>query len=551
MKSTHTKTRKKQSSLVPPISDIFDWNKTAEEILRHCLRELRAESGSLLLMEEGNESLQLVKAVGTRRNRHCGQIVRLGEGISGYVAANREPLLVTDLSKAKGLTSRKEKHPVDTFMSCPVLKGSAVLGVINLAGRKSGRPFSKKELKKFQAISEGCADMLGQMIAYQRPFKANERLVRETEKTQESLDNIERQLREIKNYNANILRCLSQYVLIFDRQLNITYCSREKDLGQLLGREGGGAQIPAQSILDLPFDVERSKLKERLEGLLLGGKPFSLNDIKVKDSPESRIVNMFFSPFASTEGDLLGGLLLVEDNTKNYDMRQRLLEAEKFSLIGSLTSMITHEVNNPLDGVMRLINLSLAQTGEDDPIKEYLGEAQKGLNRIASLVRSLLSFSRKSASFDGEFTPLNTIIDSAVKVVRGRHEDKDISLRLRLAPENPTVRTNDFYQVVGNLLSNSFDAVAPERGNVGVETEINCDSLHIIVHDDGCGIPKHVQSRIFDTFWTTKEYGRGTGLGLAIMKKMVDKYGGKIEVESEEHVGTKTHLTFPLNKLIP
>ncbi len=550
MKSTHTKTRKKQLSLVPPISDIFDWNKTSEEILRHCLGELRAESGSLLLMEEDNESLQLVKAVGTRRNRHCGRIVRLGEGISGYVAANREPLLVTDLSKAKGLTSRKDRYPVDTFMSCPVLKGAAVLGVINVAGRKSGRPFSKRELKKLQAISEGCADVLGQMIAYQRPFKANERLVRETEKTQESLDDIERQLREIKNYNANILRCLSQYVLIFDRQFNITYCSRETDLGRLLGR-GAEAQIPALSILDLPFDVERNKLKERLEALLLGGKPFSLNDVKVTNSPEFRIVNMFFSPFASTEGELLGGLLLVEDNTKNYDMRQRLLEAEKFSLIGSLTSMITHEVNNPLDGVMRLINLSLAQAGEDDPVREYLGEAQKGLNRIASLVRSLLSFSRKSASFDGEFTSLNTVIDSAVKVVRGRHEGKDISLRLKLASESPTVRTNDFYQIVGNLLSNSFDAVKPERGNVGIETKMDSDSLHITVHDDGCGIPKHVQSRIFDTFWTTKEYGRGTGLGLAIMKKMVDKYGGKIEVESEEDVGTRTHLTFPLSKLTP
>ena len=113
------------------------------------------------------------------------------------------------------------------------------------------------------------------------------------------------------------------------------------------------------------------------------------------------------------------------------------------------------------------------------------------------------------------------------------------------------MKTNDFYQIIGNLLSNSFDALASGRGNVSVETEIDDDHLHIIVEDDGCGIPKAMQSRILETFWTTKGYGQGTGLGLAIVKKIVDKYDGTIEVDSQENVGTKTRLTFPVCSLRP
>jgi signal transduction histidine kinase len=218
--------------------------------------------------------------------------------------------------------------------------------------------------------------------------------------------------------------------------------------------------------------------------------------------------------------------------------------------------MITHEVNNPLDGAMRLINLSLVKLKEEDgPVKEYLGEAKKGLNRIASLVSSLLSFSRKSASLDAGFAPLNTVIDNAVTTIRNRKHCKSIPIDLKLAPENPTVKTNDFDQIISNLLSNSCDAVSngvpSGRRSILVETKLENGYLHIIVGDNGCGIPKRIQSQIFKAFCTTKEYGEGTGLGLAIVKKMIDKYEGTIKVESEENVGTEMRLTFPVSNLAP
>lgn len=551
MQGSPRKIKKTRVSFGPPFSGLSNLEKGAETIVCHCLTALSAESASFFIGQEDGKTLQLIKAIGPRANNHVGKCIKLGEGVSGYVAAIKEPLLVPDLSREKRLTLRKDRVPVDTFMSCPVVKDSSVLAVLNIAGRKEGRPFSKTDLRKLQKIAAGYSEALSKLIARQRSFTLRAGPVGEAERPHAGLESIEKHLQELQNYNASILQWLSEYVLIFDDRLNIIHCNKEDDFIQLF--DGGkGAQIKGRNVLrDLSFDVDREELRRRLENMMAHRDPFSLKDVKVKDSPDSRVVNMFFSPFHSTQGRVLGGLLLLEDNTKNYQTRQLLEEAQKLSLMGSLTSMITHEVNNPLDGVMRLINISMAQTDQEDPIWEYLSGAQKGLQQIASLVRSLLSFSRKSVSLDGESAPLNKIIENTASMVRSGIRGKDISYTLNLASENPTVRTNDFYQIISNLLSNSTDAVTTERGSVNVETGIDDDNLHIIVEDNGCGIPEHVRARMFEAFVTTKEYGKGTGLGLAIVKKVVDKYGGIITVESRENAGTKMHLILPMSKLTP
>jgi signal transduction histidine kinase len=357
------------------------------------------------------------------------------------------------------------------------------------------------------------------------------------------------QLQELTLYNTSILQHLSQYVIIFNQQFDITYCSKTEDLSRLLFPKNN-VELLSQNLLDLPFEVETDVLKRKLEYLMRRGVAFSLSDVKLEESSQLCVVNMFFSPFSSSRGELLGGLLLVDDVTRDYEMRQRLIDAEKFSLIGSMASMITHEVNNPLDGVMRLINLSLAQIDNGDPVREYLTEAQKGVQRIASLIGSLLGFSRRSMSMDAEIAPLDVIIENAVSIIQRRNEEKNISIDVKLAPVPLPVRTNDFYQLISNLLSNACDAITSDQGNVRIEVRADDRNLCVIVEDDGCGIPENMQSQIFEAFWTTKEYGKGTGLGLAIVKKLVDLYDGTIIVESRENVGTKVELAFPHDRLI-
>jgi signal transduction histidine kinase len=148
-----------------------------------------------------------------------------------------------------------------------------------------------------------------------------------------------------------------------------------------------------------------------------------------------------------------------------------------------------------------------------------------------------------------EFTPLNMVINEAAAMVRNRSASKDVILELELTNRNPIVRTNDFYQIMTNLLSNAFDAVASRRGRVRVKTEVDTQHLHIVVEDNGCGIPTNVQGRVFEPFWTSKRDGEGTGLGLAIVKTIVDKYEAELTLKSEDNSGTRMSLLFPLSKL--
>lgn len=545
MKTSMADTGAKQLKRRSATSSSSDWDNVTQEILKRCLGRLRAESASIFLMEECQERLRLVRTIGVRKNRHSNKTIRLGEGVSGGVAVKKEALLVEDLSNSTWAIPRKMRHGVDTMMSCPVMRNSSVLAVVNVAGNKTGRPFSPADLKTLEAMSGEFASALNQIIARRRPFPEN---LKVASAAQGELAILEKQLQALKKHNVCILRNLLQYVCIFDSQFEITCCSREN---AFTGSDGRAESIgvPGQNVLDFPIDIERDELREKLKRLLREGEPFSLKNVSAKGCSELCVLNMSFSPFFSSDDRIVGGIVLIEDDTENYKMRRRLADAEKLSLLGSLTSMITHEINNPLDGVMRLINISMARIDENEPVKEYLNEAQKGVRRIASLVRSLLSFSRKSAAINSEFAHFNEVVDNAVSMIRLRKDRKDVRLHLELPPDSPVVRTNDFYQIINNLLSNAYDAFPRGGGNVELRTQSENGDLSLIVKDDGIGIPERAQSRVFKTFWTTKKDGKGTGLGLAIVKKLVEKYDGTIDLQSEENVGTRIQLKFPLDKL--
>src|SRR6185369_12524209 len=102
-------------------------------------------------------------------------------------------------------------------------------------------------------------------------------------------------------------------------------------------------------------------------------------------------------------------------------------------------------------------------------------------------------------------------------------------------------------QVFVNLLINALKALPanpPKQYEIGVSVEHIDDRVTVTIRDTGCGIPTALRGRIFDPFFTTRDVGHGMGLGLSVSKTIVEKYGGEIEVDSTEHVGTtvRVHL---------
>ena len=101
-------------------------------------------------------------------------------------------------------------------------------------------------------------------------------------------------------------------------------------------------------------------------------------------------------------------------------------------------------------------------------------------------------------------------------------------------------------QVFMHLIQNAADAIEG-KGEVWIKTWMEEDSVKFSVRDNGKGIPRNVLSKIFDPFFTTKPVGSGTGLGLTVSHQIIDRHGGKIEVESEVGKGTEFVVTLPVN----
>ncbi len=244
--------------------------------------------------------------------------------------------------------------------------------------------------------------------------------------------------------------------------------------------------------------------------------------------------------------------LIVRDLTDEFERRQRLQEADRFTSIGTLAAGIAHEFKNYLAGIIG--NASFAQDLLDEPggLEEarlafaQILEAGEKANEIAM---SLLSYSSHRSDSDGPVL-LTDIIHSTLRFVRKELNERNIELQTDFA-EVPSVNgsAGRLQQVVLNLVMNAAQAM----NNGGTLTlRVSCDQawVRLQVADTGIGIPAENLGRIFDPFFSTKGvWGRdsdyGTGLGLSLCRNIVTAYGGTITVESELGKGSVFTVQLP------
>lgn len=228
------------------------------------------------------------------------------------------------------------------------------------------------------------------------------------------------------------------------------------------------------------------------------------------------------------------------------ELKRRVENSEKMAAIGRLAAGVAHEINNPLDGVLRFVNLSLDQLGKKEPaissVEAYLQDAKTGLRRMADIVKTLLSFSRNT-TVGQEPQELRSLFAEILSGLAHCNTRNLVQVRL-LVPENGVLVPAGLYQVLANLVKNAFDAM--EAGGVlTLDASEAEESVAIEVRDSGIGIPEESLQRIFEPFYTTKPVGKGTGLGLAMTTQIVEKFGGKISVTSVLGSGSTFRVVIP------
>jgi len=287
---------------------------------------------------------------------------------------------------------------------------------------------------------------------------------------------------------------------------------------------------------------------------------------------EYYLINAY--PIYDSNNQVIGALEFSRVITKEKNMEQQLLQADKLASLGQLVSGIAHEINNPntfIKGNLIIIQEALSdmlpiidRAFESDPslkiarlnyeifrqsIPVLVDDMVQGANRIKGIVDGLRKFAKKDEGLLNEQVNVNNIIESCLRLVDNQIK-RTSDVNVEFDPDLPEVIGNSqkLQQVVVNVLINASQAIDKPKGNIMVETyRENAEEIVVKISDNGKGMDEKTLKQIFDPFFTSKRHHGGTGLGLSIAYGIIKEHKGRIDVESKPGLGTTFYIHLPVS----
>jgi PAS domain S-box-containing protein len=265
-------------------------------------------------------------------------------------------------------------------------------------------------------------------------------------------------------------------------------------------------------------------------------------------------------PIFDTSGAVTSVIETVNDVTETKNLQDQVRKAQKMEAIGTLAGGIAHDFNNILSPIIGISELLLEDLPSSSPEHEDVQLIYGACHRGIELVKQILAFSRQS---EGKKIPsrLQPILREVVKLARSTIPS-NISISHNIQADCGLVMADpiQIHQLVMNLITNAYQAVEDEGGNISVglrESHLDDDNLtgrmiapgryaELIVYDTGSGIDPTVMDKIFEPYFTTKAQGKGTGLGLSTAYGITKEHNGEITVNSEAGKGTTFTVYLPL-----
>lgn len=519
------------------------------------IREVLETAGCQVLeARSGEEALDLLRHA-NRSDRPVDILLLdiLMPGISGYEVISRvksDPLMsTTSIIVTTALTSITDK----------------TLGLGMGADDYLTKPFDPRELvARIQVIMR---------------IRRTEQVLRQRSQELAALNEISRTIISSLDLEEVLTATLEGVQKIFPITAGVLVLMDE-ETGDMMFRKSIGAAHP---LLGRPLPVERSILRH----VVATGQAYLTNDaphdpvfspgvdgwgagtrsilcvpllVRERVIGALELADKLDGPFTDTDRDLLqtlaGSVAVAVENAQLYteiteyaqsleQSRAQLIQAEKMAAIGRLAASIAHEINNPLQAIHNTIYLALTDRLPPEKRGEYLGMAQKEVERLIEIVQRMLEFYRPSR---GGLVPtdVNQVLQDALAIADKRLQHGHIRVSVRLAEDLPLIPAipDQLAQVFLNIIINAVEAM-PDGGDLWVGTFWTEDRRWILVafRDSGPGLTPEQMAHIFEPFYTTKP--SGTGLGLAISYGIVERHGGTIEVSSQPGQGATFVVRLP------
>jgi PAS domain S-box-containing protein len=370
--------------------------------------------------------------------------------------------------------------------------------------------------------------------------------------------NLERQLRETKEFLERIMESSVDGILTTDLKGKLTYVNRAME--EMLGYSRG--EILGSHISNLY--VKGVQLAREVMDLLKAAERAENYEMEVKTKSGKVLIIMTSLFLLRNEDDVMIGTAgIFKDITEQKALEAKLkdaqayvVEASKMRALGELVAGVAHELNNPLMASQTILHVILKNLPAGWPERERLELIRKCNDRIEKIVDHLREFSRQTKPELLEMD-VNQPVENALMITGQQLLNHGITLVRNLAAGLPKVMgdTNQLEQVFLNLISNARDAIDDAAGHkkeLTIRSNFSEDggapSVVVSVKDTGIGIPSENLSKIFEPFFSTKPVGKGTGLGLSLCFGIVEAHGGRIDIKSKVGEGTEVSVILPARK---
>ncbi|HTB79329.1 MAG TPA: GAF domain-containing protein [Opitutaceae bacterium] len=547
-----------------------DAGAAPRSILTEIVAFFGASSGSIALLNPDSGHLEIEVQQGLPDDSDEVPL-RLGQGITGWVAFHGKPQLVPNVATDPRYV--RVRASVRCEMAAPMIEEESgqILGVINVDSDILAA-FTPADLDQLVRLTaEATAVMqrlwqLNQLKGKARQLEAlitiGQSLVTKLEQ-QELFDTVARETRNITQTRTCALylhdaarktvrlAALSSPATAFtphggpkhSEDLPVDSCLVGAALATRKQVEFANIQSPdILDVIDLPRDAElRSVLVTPMlvEGDALGALAIFTEHVHRFNNDERRLA----AALASLAAVALQNARLY---SRVFRSEESLRKNEQLTTLGLLAAEIAHEIRNPLTVIKLLFGALGLEFAEDDPRRTDERLIREKLDQLEAIVTRVLNFAKAPSSLHSRWSMADIVSDTLMLI-----RLKVVQSKVHLHFEPPTrslvvdVHKGQLQQVLLNLLLNSTQAM-PGGGTISLRCNDDGAHLFLDVTDTGTGIPDEIRDHIFDSFLSGRS--GGTGLGLAIAKRIMLSHGGNIELVATSPTGTTMRLTLPFAK---
>ena len=284
-----------------------------------------------------------------------------------------------------------------------------------------------------------------------------------------------------------------------------------------------------------------------LHEILKNGETVKVLDQFIRCDGRPLPVEVVAAPMQIPSGD--GSKTLVVESVRDLEQHIQFSQEQRLSELGRLAAGVAHEIHNPLTSIrLALESMEKARKQTDVDLSkawDYLGVIDSQIDQCISITERLLKLSLSPGQ--RQVVDMNVAVSEVVSLLAWEAENKRVAVHRQLDPGNPRViaTESEFRTVVLNLIQNAFHAM-PDGGRLDIGTHKDNHNVLLSVQDTGVGILPEDRPHIFEPFFSHRADGvKGTGLGLSILQVIVERYGGRVEVESRRGEGSRFTVLLP------